>query len=43
MYCSFATSMIAAVVFGVYDKVEDIHKTILYQNNLTKYYELELT
>lgn len=43
MYCTFATSMFGDVVDGVYDKVEDLHKAILYQNNLTKYYELELT
>ena len=43
MYCEFATSMFAAVVDGVYDKVEDLHKAILYQNNLIKNYELELT
>ena len=42
MYCAFATSMFAAIVDGVYDKEEDLHKTISYQNNLTKNYELEL-
>ena len=40
MYCAFATSMHAAEVGGVYDKVEDLHKAILYQNKLTKNYEL---
>ena len=43
MYCAFATSMFAAVVDGVYDKVEDLHKAILYQNNITNNYELEFT
>jgi len=43
MYYTFATSRFADVVDGVYDKVEDLHKAILYQNILTKNYELELT
>jgi len=43
MYCAFATSMFTNVVDIVYDKVEDIHKAILYQNYLTKNYELEFT
>jgi len=43
MYCAFATSMFAAVIVSVYDKVEDLHKAILYQNNPTIYYELEFT
>ena len=42
MYCAFATSMFAAVVDGIYDKVEDLHKAILTQNIPTKNYELEL-
>ena len=43
MYCAFATSMFAAVKDEVYDKAEDLHKAILYQNNLAKNYELEIT
>jgi hypothetical protein len=43
MYCAFASSMFAAVVDSVYDKVEVLHKAILYQNNPTKNYELEFT
>ena len=43
MYCTVTTSMVAAVLDGVYDKVEDLHKAILYQNKLTKNYELEFT
>jgi hypothetical protein len=43
MYCDFATSMFSTFVNGVYDKVEDLNKAILYQNKLTKNYELELT
>jgi len=35
--------MFAAVVDGLYDKVKDLHKAILFQNNPTKYYELEFT
>ena len=43
MYCVFATSMFAAAIDEVYDKVEDLPKVILYQNKLIKNYELELT
>ena len=43
MYCAFATSMFAAVLDGIYVKVEDLHKAISYQNNTTKIYELEFT
>jgi len=43
MYCAFATSMFAAVVDSIYNKVEDLHKAFLYQIKLTKNYELELT
>jgi len=43
MYCAFATSMFAAVADGVYDKVEDLHIAIVYQNNLSKNYELDFT
>jgi hypothetical protein len=43
MYCAFVASMFAAVVDGIYDKVEDLHKAILYQIKLTKSYELEFT
>jgi len=32
----------AAVLEGVYDKVEDLNKAISYQNNPTRNYELEL-
>ncbi len=43
MYCAVATLMFAAVADDVYDKVEDLHKAILNQNNITKGYELGLT
>ena len=42
MYCVFTTSKSAAVADGVYDKMEDLQKVFLYQNNLIKNYELEL-
>jgi len=42
MFWAFLTSMFAAVADGVYIEVEDLHKAILYQNNPTKNYELEL-
>ena len=43
MYCVYAISMFGIAVDDVYDKVEDLHKAILYQNNLAKNYELEFT
>jgi len=30
MYCVFTTSMFSAVVDGVFDKVGNLHKAILY-------------
>ena len=42
IHCAFATSMFAAVINCVYDKVEDLHIEIICQNILTKNYELEL-
>jgi hypothetical protein len=42
MYFVFATSIFATVINSVYDRVENVQKAILNQNNLTKNYELEL-
>ena len=43
MYCVVATSIFVAAGDSIYEKVENVEKAILNQNNLTKNYELEFT